>query len=100
MKSVPKIFPTIMNGLNINAESITQSMIKNDIFINILTQSLLPSSNGENRLLADLLQRRVDQQQTSTATPSRGNKDTAVDFLVDIRLLNRLKNGEFIQVLL
>jgi hypothetical protein len=100
MKSVPKIFPTIMNGLNINAESITQSMIKNDIFINILTQSLLPCSNGENRLLADLLQRRVDQQQTSTTTPSRGHKDLGVDFLVDIRLLNRLKNGEFIQVLL
>ena len=85
-----------MNGLNVNAESINHSILRNDIFINVLTQSLLPTTNSENRLLADLLQQRGGP---ATGPGSEENYEGGGLF-VDIRLLNRLRNGEFIQALL
>jgi hypothetical protein len=92
-----------MNGLNINAESINNSIIPNEIFINILSQSLLPTTNTENRLLADLLQRRGedDGRHTAKEMAKEGQENYEGGGLyVDIRLLNRLRTGEFIQALL
>ncbi len=90
-----------MYGLNNNANSINQSMIHYDIFINLLQQSLLPSVMSENRLLAELLQKRIAANASSM--PSTPNKAFASGHgveLVDIRLLHKLKNGDFIQAVL